>query len=86
MRNFVLPLLLVASLGASSVAMAAGTVTQGVVKTLNAKTCTVTLADKTVYHFAPKCDFSKIKLNEKVAITSTLKGKIHNATAIVAVM
>ncbi len=85
MRNIVLPLLLIASLGASSVAMAASpTTTKGVLQAMDAKTCTVTLADKSIYQFAPKCDFSKLKAGEKVAVTWTLNGKINQASAIVA--
>ncbi len=95
MRKLVLPFLIIASLGASSAAMAAtmsmprpvipiGTVTKGVVKLINAKACTVTLTDRRVFQFAPKCDFSKLKVHEKVAITSLKHGKIRNATAIVA--
>lgn len=83
MRNFVLPLLLVASLGASSVAMAADTTTQGVIKSMDAKACTVTLADASVYQFAPKCDFTKLSAGEKVSITWAAKGKVNEATAIV---
>ena len=44
----------------------------------------VTLADKAVYQFAAKCDFSKLKAGEKVAITYAVKGKVNEASAITA--
>ncbi len=86
MRNIALPLILALSLGASGVAMAAtDTTTDGMIKALNAKACTVTLDNKAVYHFAAKCDFSKLTVGEKVAITWHLSKKLDWATKIVAV-
>jgi diphthamide biosynthesis methyltransferase len=98
MRKLALPLILVASLGASSAfaatttttapatpaPMAAPTMTDGTIKALSAKACTVTLDNKTVYHFAAKCDLKAFKVGEKVTITWTAKGKIDEASAIVA--
>ena len=63
----------------------APTVTNGVIKALSAKACTVTLDNKTTYYFAAKCDFSKLKVGEKVAITWTAKGKKDMASKIAAV-
>jgi len=84
MRNFMLPIVLAASLAASSMAMAAtGTTTSGVIKSMDAKTCSVTLANKSVYQFGANCDLSKLKAGEKVAITSVKNGKINAASAIV---
>jgi len=96
MRKFALPLLIVAALSASSAMAAtttakpapakpvpaAPTVTDGTIKALSAKACTVTLDNKTTYYFAAKCDFSKLKVGEKVAITWTAKGKKDMASKI----
>lgn len=84
MRKFLIPLMLVASVGASSMALAADTTAHGTIQSMDAKTCTVTLADKAVYQFAAKCDFSKLKAGEKVAITYAVKGKVNEASAITA--
>ena len=84
MRKFLIPLMLVASVGASSMALAAATTAHGIIQSLDAKACTVTLADKAVYQFATKCDFSKLKAGEKVAITYTVNGKVNQASAITA--
>lgn len=86
MRNFVMPLIVVAAAGFASVAMAAAaapTTTTGTIKSLDAKACTVTL-DATVYHFDPKCDFSKLTVGEKVAVTWTAKNNADWASKIVA--
>ncbi len=86
MRKLALPLILALSLGASGVAMAAtDTTTNGAIKALDTKACTVTLDNKSVYHFAAKCDFTKLKVGEKVAITWHLSKKLDVATKIVAV-
>lgn len=82
MRKFLIPLLLVASVGASSVALAAPSTAHGSIRSLDGKACTVTLSDKYVYQFAPKCDFTKLKAGEKVAITFSISGKLRKATAI----
>ena len=84
MRKFLIPLMLVASVGASTMAFAAGSTAHGTIQSMDAKACTVTLADKAVYQFAAKCDFSKLKAGEKVAITYTVNGKVNDATAITA--
>ncbi len=97
MRKLALPLLIVVALGATSAMAAtttptapakpavAPTVTNGMIKALSAKACTVTLDNKTTYYFAAKCDFSKLKVGEKVAITWTAKGKKDMASKIEAV-
>ena len=97
MRKLALPILIVAALGAPSAmaatatttpakpAVVAPTVTNGMIKALSAKACTVTLDNKTTYYFAAKCDFSKLKVGEKVAITWTAKGKKDMASKIEAV-
>ncbi len=66
-------------------AIAAPTITDGVIKAINVKAETVTLDNKTVYYFAKKFDLSKLKIGEKVAVTWTAKGKKDIASAIAAV-
>ena len=86
MRNFILPIIVVAAAGfasASLAAAAAPTTTTGTIKSLDAKACTVTL-DATVYHFDPKCDFSKLTVGEKVAVTWAAKDNADWATKIAA--
>jgi Cu/Ag efflux protein CusF len=111
MRNLVLPLLLVAALGASSGVMAAGygsssgtmaapttpapmaqapamaapmhfRTARGTIKLIDAKACLVTLTSRNVYQFEPKCDFSKLKVGERVSIKWEPKGKVRDAMAI----
>ncbi len=84
MRKFLIPLMLIASVGASSAAFAAVNTAHGAIQSMDTKACTVTLADKSVYQFAPKCDFTKLKAGENVAITWTLNGKVNEASAITA--
>ena len=96
MRKLALPLLIVAALSATSAmaatttmkpapakpVAAAPTVTDGTIKSINAKGESVTLDNKTVYYFPAKFDLSKVKVGEKVAITWTAKGKKDMASAI----
>jgi len=94
MRKLALPLMIVAALSASSAMAAttpakpapkpapAPTVTDGVIKAINAKAETVTLDNKTVYYFPAKFDLSKVKVGDKVAITWTAKGKKDMASKI----
>jgi hypothetical protein len=84
MRKFIIPAILVASLGLSSVAMAAAShVSTGVVKAVDLKGETVTIG-KTEYHFAAKFDLSSIKVGEKVDVTWHPYKKIDVGTKIVA--
>lgn len=72
-----------AAVVASSSAFAAGTNVSGPIKTLDAKGCNITLGSaKAVYNFGKTCDFSKLKVGEKVTITYTMKGKVFAASAI----
>lgn len=59
----------------SSVALAAApTTTTGAIKTMDAKACTITLdSGDASYWFGSKCNFKKLKVGEKVAITWTLE-------------
>jgi hypothetical protein len=85
MRKFALPLVLVASLGVSSIAMAAtdSSVT-GAIKTLDTKNHAVTLDNKTTYHFAKTIDLSTFKVGEKVTVTFHLYKKTDVGTKIAA--
>ncbi|HVY50590.1 MAG TPA: hypothetical protein VHA07_03420 [Devosia sp.] len=84
MRNLVLPLALAATLLTGSVALAATnhTVT-GIIKAIDLKACTVKV-DKIVYHFAKGCDFSALKIGEKVEVTGHVYKKLEVGTKIVA--
>ena len=111
MRRFILPLLLVASLGASVPAMAAASVpakpamtapvkpvvkapvlpashihtTAGVIKSLDAKACIITLSNKDVFHVRGKCDaFSKLKVGEKVTVSWYARNSRDWATRVTA--
>jgi hypothetical protein len=59
------------SLGGIVPAMAATSVTKGVIASFDGTLCTVTLADKSVFSFGKKCDFSKLTKGENVEITWT---------------
>ena len=83
MRKLVLPLILVASLGASSFAMAAVSTTEGVIKSLDAKAMTLTLNSGTVYHLAKAIDISKLKAGAKVKVTWDKVGTVDEASAVV---
>lgn len=86
MRKFVLPLILVASLGVSSMAMAATaapSTTEGTIKALDAKAMTLTLNDGSVYGLAKTIKLASLKVGEKVKITWTKVGKVDEASAVV---
>ena len=71
MRTVVVFAAVAVSLGTMPAAMAATSVTKGVIATFDAKLCTVTLEDKSVFSFGRKCDFSKLSKGESVEITWT---------------
>ncbi len=86
MRKFVLPMILVASLGVSSMAMAATaapSTTEGTIKALDAKAMTLTLNDGSVYDLAKSIKMASLKVGEKVKITWTKVGKVDEASAVV---
>jgi len=83
MRHILIATALVGSVLASS-AMAADLTDKGAIKAMDAKKCTITLADNKVFQFADKCDFSKLKASENVTITYTVKGIVNNASKVVA--
>ena len=80
MRNLVTALLVAAVSLAPSLGFAAEAT--GVISRLDAAACKVTLKHVFVLTSA-KCDFSKLKVGEKVTITFDRAGNILNASAIV---
>ena len=87
MRKFLLPVVIAGILATSSVAMAATVhTTNGVIKSLDAKACTVTLANKDVFHLWGKCDLSKLKVGEKVEVTWHVHKKLDYASKISPIM
>ena len=96
MRKLLLSLVMVASLGASSSAMAAmapmahgkmapaAMTTTGAVVAVSTKFCTVTLANHGVYLFGKHCHLSKITVGEWVTISWWKSGALREATKIVA--
>ena len=87
MRKFALPLILVASIAASSAAMAAApipAVTDGVIKSINAKTHMLALVDGPTFKLARGIKVADLKVGEKVKITWEKLGKIDEALKIVA--
>jgi len=83
MRSYLLPLALSLSFAAAG-AMAA-TTTNGVVKAVNAKAHTVTLADGSVYVLPKSVKTSHMKVGEKVAIIWNQKGDAKDATKVTVV-
>ena len=82
MRKFVLPLIIVASLGASSMAMAAASTAEGVIKSIDAKAMTLTLDNGTVYHLAKTIKVASLKAGEKVKITWEKVGTANDASIV----
>jgi Cu/Ag efflux protein CusF len=85
MRKFALPLVLVASLSASSLAFAATPSTvEGAIKALDVKADTITLDSGAVYHLGKTIKIAEFKVGEKVKITFVKKGTALDASAVVA--
>ena len=84
MRKFILPLLLVASISAPSLAMAAATPNTdiGTIKALNAKALTLTLSDGYKFKLTKKISLADLKVGEKVKITWV---KLHGMREIEAI-
>jgi len=55
---------------------------RGTIKLIDAKACTITLTSKNVYQFGPNCDFSKLKVGEKVSLKWAPKGKVRDGMSI----
>lgn len=81
MRAYMLPAAIILSIGAGSLAMAA-TTTDGVIKSLDMKANTITLADGTAYMLPKGFKDPGLKVGEKVAVIWDLKGKVHEASAV----
>jgi hypothetical protein len=84
MHKLALAIALAAAFAAPAAMAATATTANGAIKSMDATACTVTLDSGAVYKFAPKCDFSKLKVGEKVVVTFTAKGAENDATAIAA--
>ncbi len=85
MRNFALPLVLVAALSASSLAFAATPSTvEGTIKAIDAKADTITLDNGVIYHLAKTIKIAEFKVGEKVKITFEKMGTDLDASAVVA--
>lgn len=81
MRSYVLPFALILSVGAAGAAMASTTST-GVVKSVDMKTHTLTLADGTSYMLPHKFKDPGLKAGEKVTILWDKKGKNHEVAKV----
>ena len=83
MRHLLVSAALTAAIVSSS-ALAADLTATGKIKSMDSTKCTITLADGKAYQFAPKCDFSKLKVDENVAITYAVKGSVNEASKVAA--
>lgn len=81
MRSYLLPLVLMTSLGAAGMAMAA-TTTEGTIKSLDMKAQTITLADGTVYYLPANFKDPGLKVGGKVSVVWDMKGTKRDATAV----
>jgi len=82
MRKLVLPLVLIASLGASSLAMAAGQTAEGTIKAIDSKAMTLTLSDGSIYKLPAKFKVADLKAGEKVKVTWDKMGTANEASAV----
>ena len=82
MRKLILPLVLVASFGAPSLALAAVTTTDGVIKSIDAKTMTLTLGDGSSYKLPAYLKLADLKAGEKVKVTWDKLGGVNEATKV----
>ncbi|GLS87669.1 hypothetical protein GCM10010873_26430 [Cypionkella aquatica] len=82
MRAYMLPAAIVLSIGSATLAMAAPTTTDGVIKSLDMKTHTITLADGTAYRLPKGFTDPGLKVGSKVAVVWDLKGQIHEASGV----
>lgn len=80
--NFATIVLLTASLGFASAALATPTDTIGTIKAIDAKVLSVTLQDGTVYMFPNGVKLDGYKVGEKVSLIWEMKGSVHQATEI----
>ncbi len=82
MRSFVLPLTMILSFGAASLAMASPMMTDGVIKSINTKTHVITLVDGTSYVLPKGMKTKHLKVGEKVAVAWEAKGKTNEVSKI----
>ena len=80
--NFASVVLLTASLGFASAALAAPTYTVGTIKAIDAKVMSVTLQDGTLYMLPKGVKLDGFKVGEKVSLMWEMKGTVHEATEI----
>lgn len=80
--KFASVVLLIASLGVASAALAAATDTVGTIKAIDAKALSVTLQDGTVYMLPKGVKLDGFKVGEKVSVMWEMKGAIHEASQI----
>lgn len=81
MRSYLLPVALVLSFGGASLAMAS-TTTEGAIKSVDAKTMMITLADGSSYKLPATVKAADLKVGEKVSIVWDLKDKVNEASAV----
>lgn len=81
MRSYLIPFVLISSIGAAGMALAA-TTTDGTIKALDMKAHTITLSDGTVYYLPATFKDPGLKVGEKVAVVWTMQGSQHDASEV----
>lgn len=76
----VLSAAVIASMALGGAAFAAAATTSGTIKKIDTKAMTVTLSNGITYHLPAGFKLAGFKAGEKVAVTSELKGALHEAT------
>lgn len=84
MRSTLVPFVLIAAVGSTSLAMASTTAT-GTIKSLDMKDHSITLSDGTTYVLPKSFDEKTLKVGEKVAVLWDMNGKVMDATKITVV-
>lgn len=83
MRALLIPAALAASFALAPAAFAAAAHNStGAIKTIDAKTHSLTLADGSTYMLPAKFNASHLKVGEKVQVSWEMKGKLHDATSV----
>jgi Cu/Ag efflux protein CusF len=75
-------IMLTATLGFASAALATATDTVGTIKAIDAKALSVTLQDGIVYMLPKGVKLDGFKVGEKVSLMWEMKGAVHEATQI----
>jgi Cu/Ag efflux protein CusF len=81
MRSTLVPLALIAVVGSASLAMASTTAT-GIIKSLDMKDHSITLADGATYVLPKGFDEKTLKVGEKVSVVWDMNGKAMDATKV----